>query len=1244
MAGKHGTVDRTPVRVVLISLDGHLATAVDAARLRLKKRLPGLELSFHAASDWEKPEALARAKAAIAEADIIVSSMLFIEMHINAVLEDLEARRPHCDAMVGCLAASEVVKLTKLGRFDMSKPASGPIALMKRLRGSSKQSGSSGAKQMKTLRRLPKILKYIPGTAQDVRAYFVTMQYWLAGSEENIENVILFLLDRYAAGPRAHLKGRLSPAPPAEYPETGLYHPRLKARVTEELADLPLKRDGRPRVGVLIMRSYVMSEDTAHYDGAIAALEARGLDVIPAFASGLDAREATGRYFMEDGRPTIDALVSLTGFSLVGGPAFNDCDAAVETLKALDVPYICGQGLEFQTLSDWGRGPNGLTPVETTMMVALPELDGATGPIVFGGRGDGGDHCSGCQRECASREGERRMMACGERVEMLAARVEKLARLKRTERADARIAVTLFNFPPNSGAVGTAAHLSVFESLFNLMARMKSEGYAVDLPESAEALRRAVMEGNSAVHGTEANVVATIPSETHLRGETRLSEIEAVWGPSPGRQLSDGRGIHVLGARFGNVLVAIQPAFGFEGDPMRLLFDKAFAPTHAFSAYYRYIREAFGAHAVLHFGTHGALEFMPGKQVGLNAADWSDSLISDLPNFYFYAANNPSEATIAKRRSGATVVSYLTPAVTKAGLYKGLADLKSLIERWRATAPEAARERADLAPMIQAQGVVLDLCGAEPEWTGEDFDAVEVLRLALVELEETLIPEGLHVAGQVPSSEAIAGVLAAMPPAQALPEAAIAALAKGEAPPNVAQQFGLKEQVSDLEALGRAARLMGDDHEIPALIHAIDGGFTPPVAGGDLIQNPDILPTGRNVHGFDPFRLPSTFAVAEGTRQADQLIHRHEVDAGKPPETVAIVLWGTDNLKSEGTQIAQAMALIGATPRRDSYGRLSGADLIPLAALGRARIDVVTTLSGIFRDLLPMQTRMLAEAALKAAKADEPESENAVRRNALALVETLGIDLETAALRVFSNADGAYGSDVNQIVDAGCWEEGSELADAFMRRKGFAYGTDGMAQEQAGVMAALFARVDMAFQNVESVETGLTTIDHYFDTLGGIGRAVSEARGADARIYVGDATTGEGKVRSLAEQVALETRTRTLNPKWYEGMLRHGYEGVRQIEAQVTNTMGWSATTGQVAPWVYERLTETFVLDAAMRERLAILNPAATAKVAHRLIEASERNFWSPDAATLEALRRAGDDLEDRMEGLTEGQHAGAVA
>jgi magnesium chelatase subunit H len=292
------------------------------------------------------------------------------------------------------------------------------------------------------------------------------------------------------------------------------------------------------------------------------------------------------------------------------------------------------------------------------------------------------------------------------------------------------------------------------------------------------------------------------------------------------------------------------------------------------------------------------------------------------------------------------------------------------------------------------------------------------------------------------------------------------------------------------------------------------------------------------------------------------------------------------------------------------------------------------TLSGIFRDLLPLQIKLLADAAFQAASAEEPLADNFVRKHALAYQQQHGCDFETAALRVFSNGDGAYGANVNHLIDSSAWDDEDELAECYTRRKGFAYGRAGRPLQQAALLQSALADVMLAYQNLDSVEVGVTTVDHYFDTLGGISRAVKRARHADVPVYISDQTTGDAKVRTLAEQVALETRTRTLNPKWYEGMLEHGYEGVRHIESQVTNTMGWSATTGQVAPWVYQQITRTFVLDAAMRERLARLNPSASARVAARLLEAQQRNYWVPDADTLEALRAASHELEDRLEGV----------
>jgi magnesium chelatase subunit H len=1247
--------DTTPIKLVVVTMDTHFASSFNRANDQLKRDFPGLTWSLHAASEYAGNDALiAKCKADIASADIVLCGMLFLEDHFLPILDDLRARRMNCDAMVCMASATEVTQLTRFGQFDMSKPASGPMAMLKKLRGGSKDKpAAGGAAQMKMLRRLPQLLRFIPGTAQDVRSYFITLQYWLGGSDDNVLNMVRHLIDRGADGPRKSLRGSVKVQAPVDYPEVGVYHPRMTGRFSEDTHALPLPQ-GIPvkgTVGVLLLRSYLLSGNAGHYDGVIAALEAKGLRVIPAFAAGLDSRPAIDAFFIKNGQVCVDAVVSLSGFSLVGGPAYNDAKAAEEVLAKLDVPYVAAHPVEFQTLDQWGGSERGLLPVESTIMVAIPELDGSTSPIVFGGRpGAAGVTCTGCHHACTFGESTNAqdMHSCPERAIMLAARVSKLVALKRSERQDRNVAIVLFNFPPNAGNIGTAAFLSVFESLWHTLNAMKAQGYQVDVPASVDDLRDALLHGNAAQHGADANVHALISADEHIKRERWLKEIEAQWGPAPGRQLSNGSSIFVLGKQFGNVLISVQPSFGYEGDPMRLLFEKGLTPTHAFSAFYRYLREDFKAHAVLHFGTHGALEFMPGKQSGMSGACWPDRLIDDLPNIYLYASNNPSEGAIAKRRSGATLISYLTPPIAQAGLYKGLNELKSCLERWRSIASGDA-ERVDLAVVIQAQAAELDLVPAEPAWDaavkGSELD-ITVMHLAeqVLELEYTLIPHGLHVAGRVPSPAQQVDMLLAMADANhgmQLERASVEALVEGHSPERALTAAGLPRNHASLDvlrALVEPQAHLAVDTEVSAMLRALDACYIRPAPGGDILRTPAVLPTGRNIHGFDPFRIPSAMAVRDGKVQAQLLIDRHCADGNPLPESIAMVLWGSDNLKNEGAPIAQALALMGAMPRFDTYGRIAGATLIPLEELGRPRIDVIMTLSGIFRDLMPLQIRLLAEAAYLAASADEPLEMNWVRKHALAYQQEHGCNLETASLRVYGNAEGAYGSNVNNLVESSRWDDEGELAETYKRRKGFAYGRTGRAVQQTALLQTALADVQLTYQNLDSVELGVTTVDNYFDTLGGITQAVKMAKGGKTPpVYIGDQTKGNAAVRSLKEQVSIEIRTRMLNPKWFEGMLEHGYEGVRQIEAHVTNTMGWSATTGQVQPWVYKQLSETFMLDPAMRDRLAKLNPTASARVANRLIEASERNYWQPDAETLQALRQASDELEDRLEGVYEG-------
>ncbi len=1273
--------DRIPLRFVVVTLDAHLADAFDRARVGLTRDLPGLTLSLHIAADFgSDPGAAERARQDIADADIIVCTQLFQEEYANAVLPVVQARRLDADAVVCAMCTPELVKCTRLGKFDMSGGESrspfSPINLLKKLRGSRGDGKSSGERQMSALRTLPSLLKFIPGTAQDVRAYMLLIQYWLGGSDANIEQMIRYTIDRYAAGPRKALRGRLSPAAPQVYPEVGVWHPDLPGMGIAESRDaLPAVTAHRSAdagtVGVLVGRSYLLAGNVAHYAAVVRALEDRGLRVVPAFASALDARPAIAAYFTNgQGQSTIDALVNLTGFSLVGGPAYNDAAAAQVVLQQLDVPYLTLQTLEFQTIEEWRNDSRGLNPLQATLQVAIPELDGAIVPTVYGGKGP------------AERGKAAASVPIPERIERVAERVARLVRVRRRDRAERKLAVVLFNFPPNAGNTGSAAYLAVFPSLQRVLASLKEQGYTVELPASADDLRERLTGGNRERYGAPANVHTRIPVADHVRREPHLREIERTWGAAPGKQLTDGQHLHVMGIQLGNVFIGVQPSFGWEGDPMRLLFEGGFSPTHAFSAFYRWVREDFAADTILHFGTHGALEFMPGKQAGLDATCWPERLIGDTPNVYLYASNNSSEGTLAKRRGGATLVSYLTPPIANAGLYRGLLELKGSLDRWRALDASNAADAETLRAMVQQQAAAVELAAAEPLWTAADADAhIASLRDRLLELEYSLIPMGLHVVGEPMAPDARIDVLleiaragrpeASLPPigdticsghsarrgddpvaeaTEAIARSAVSTLVMHPGKTAMVEQVvrqgasaaGIR--LADAPALGQHLELLAgydaslrEDHEVSGILRALDARYVPPAPGGDLLRNPAVLPTGRNVYGFDPYRVPSATALLEGRTRAEQLLARHVADTGAMPESVAVVLWGTDNMKSEGTPLAQVMALMGVAPRFDAVGRLTGARLVPLEQLGRPRIDVVVTLSGIFRDLLPLQVKLLAEAALLCAQADEPVTQNFIRKHALDAMADTGCDVATAALRVFSNADGAYGSNVNLLIETGRWQNEDELADLFVQRKSFAYGVDGRPSAQPALMKRALGTAALSFQGLDSVDLGATDIDQYVESLGGMTRVIAQQRGGKApAVYVGDYNGAKGKVRTLSEQVELESRTKMLNPRWYESQIAFGYEGVRNIAGHMTTTLGWSATggTGTVPQWVYTEVSKTFVLDEAMRDRLAQLNPDAASGLAQRLLEATDRGFWAPDDATLEALREAAADLEDRLEGV----------
>jgi len=439
--------------------------------------------------------------------------------------------------------------------------------------------------------------------------------------------------------------------------------------------------------------------------------------------------------------------------------------------------------------------------------------------------------------------------------------------------------------------------------------------------------------------------------------------------------------------------------------------------------------------------------------------------------------------------------------------------------------------------------------------------------------------------------------------------------------------------------LGRIREELRTSGELDGLARSLRGEYVEPGPGADIVQNPSVLPTGRNTHAVNPYAIPSHAAFARAERVVEILLERHRAEHGRPPRTMALVLWGLDNIKTQGEGVAQALWLLGVRPVRDSLNRVTEVEPIPLERLGRPRVDVVMTVSGIFRDLFGATMMLLDRAVRCVAELDEPAEWNPLRANIAERVGAEGCSYEEAALRVFSNAPGTYGTNVNFMVMDSQWESPDALGDLFVTRKCFAYGRDreGRAlegREARGALSGALARVEATYQNVDSFEIGITDVDHYFEYLGGVSKAVERHAQSRPAIYLAEALSREARVRTLPEMVRLETRAKTLNPKWYEGMLSHGFRGVAEIESHVTNTFGWSATADAVDDWVYEEVARTYVLDAEMLGRLSSLNPHSARSLVARLLEAEGRGFWEAEAGTVEKLRDAFADLEDRIEGV----------
>ncbi|MGY1732687.1 cobaltochelatase subunit CobN [Geodermatophilus sp. SYSU D01045] len=1065
-----------------------------------------------------------------------------------------------------------------------------------------------------------------------------------------------------------------------------------------------LERAGRgsgPRIAVLYYRAHHLAGNTAFVDELCGAVESAGGQALPVFVSSLRSVPAD----LLDVLRTADALVVTVlaaGGSRPATASAGGDDGAwdVGQLAALDVPVVQGLCLT-RSRAEWLADDDGLSPLDVGNQVAIPEFDGRLISVPFSFKETDAD-------------GLTHYVADPERAARVAGTAVAHARLRHTPPAERRVVLMLSAYPTKHARIGNAVGLDTPASVVRLLAAMQGQGYDIGPFDGPDALPGvADLDGDALFHaliaagGQDADWLTEeqlsgnpvrIPAVEYRRffdtlpQDLRDAMVEH-WGEAPGSLFVDGDDVVFAALRAGNVVVMVQPPRGFGENPIAIYHDPDLPPSHHYLAAYWWLRSVFGAHALVHVGKHGNLEWLPGKTVGLSASCGPDAAIGDLPLVYPFLVNDPGEGSQAKRRAHATLVDHMVPPMARADSYGDIARLEQLLdEHANVAAMDPAKlpaVRAQIWTLLQAAKLDHDLGLAErPE--DDRFDEM-ILHVDgwLCEIKDSQIRDGLHVLGVPPSGQDRVDLVLAVLRARQIWGGAVAL-------PGLREALGLTEDgsagraatdlveaqahalVSGMEQAGwtigavgpvvrevlghedsavadvlRFAvdevvpRLERTTDELDATLHALDGGYVPAGPSGSPLRGlVNVLPTGRNFYSVDPRAVPSRLAWETGQAMADSLLERYRADTGEWPRSVGLSVWGTSAMRTSGDDVAEVLALLGVRPVWDDASRrVTSLEPVPLQELGRPRIDVTVRISGFFRDAFPHVVTMLDDAVTLVAGLDESPEQNFVRAHVDADVAEHG-DRRRATARVFGSKPGAYGAGLLSLIDSRDWRGDADLAEVYAVWGGYAYGRDLDGVQARPDMEAAYRRIAVAAKNVDTREHDIADSDDYFQYHGGMVATVRALTGRAPAAYIGDSTRPEQvRTRSLTEETSRVFRARVVNPKWLSAMRRHGYKGAFELAATVDYLFGYDATTGVVADWMYEKLTETYVLDPENREFMERSNPWALHGIAERLLEAVDRGMWTePDPALLAGLRQAYLDTEGDLEGGEAPAQSGASA
>jgi cobaltochelatase CobN len=1118
-------------------------------------------------------------------------------------------------------------------------------------------------------------------------------EYLAHGGTDNLRELARFLTDTV-------LLGGTGFAPPRPAAAWGIreWRPGDEERPPETA----------PVIGIVYYRAHELAGNTGFVDTLCAAVAAQGARPLPVWCASLRSADAELLDVLRQADALIVTVLAAGGVAPALSQAGGD-DELWDTgaIAALDVPVLQALCLTAPR-RQWAETDAGLSPLDAATQVAIPEFDGRLISVPFSFKETDGDGLS-------------RYVADPERAARVAGTAAALARLRHLPPGRRRVALVLSSYPTKHARIGNAVGLDTPVSAVALLRAMHERGYDVGPPTGGGALPGLEPpDGDALIHAIIAaggqdpdwltgeqlaSAQVRIPAATYRQWFAELpaalrERVQEAWGPPPGELYVDHSGgdpegeIVLAALRAGNVVLLVQPPRGFGENPIAIYHDPELPPSHHYLAAYRWLERGFGAHAVIHLGKHGTLEWLPGKNLGMSADCAADAALGSMPLIYPFLINDPGEGTQAKRRAHATIVGHLVPPMTRAETYGDLARLEQLLdEHANVAALDPAKlpaVRAQIWTLIQAARLDHDL-GLESRPHDAEFDDF-VLHVDgwLCEVKDAQIRDGLHVLGQAPEGDARVGLVLAMLQARqlwsgqsgALPglrealgltedgqsartaidrvEAVARELVEGmeragwaaDAVPGVVASVLAETVLAETaqaepdrhEAVGRVLRFAADEltprlaattGELDAVLHALDGGHVPAGPSGSPLRGLiNVLPTGRNFYAVDPKAVPSRLAWDTGQQLAESLLARYREDTGDWPTSVGLSVWGTAAMRTAGDDIAEVLALLGVRPTWDEASRrVTGLEVIGLAELGRPRIDVVVRISGFFRDAFPHVVTLLDDAITMVAGLDEDPADNLLRASVLADLEQHA-DLRRATSRIFGSRPGSYGAGLLPLMDSGSWRDDADLAEVYAMWGGHAYGRGLDGRPARADMEAAYRRIAVAVKNTDTREHDIADSDDYYQYHGGMVAAVRALTGVAPAAYVGDSTRPDYvRTRSLTEESARVFRSRVVNPRWIEAMKRHGYKGAFELAATVDYLFGWDATTGVVTDWMYEQLSRSYVLDPETRKFLETSNPWALRSITERLLEASDRGLWAePDPETLDRLRDTYLEVEGQLE------------